>query len=302
MFQCQYCQHTFTSTSNLNHHQRTNKACLESRGCELPSKFRCTYCQETYSSVRYLRSHEEKCQKKPTPTEEKLMEELSQTREDLSQAREEVSRLSDQIVEYRLLVTSLEERLKSSELQLQSSQSQLERRIEDITQIASKRSKITHKTIYNQSNVAHNTNHHLDLSNTEHIHSKLAEHLDPQTIAQGQVGIARLLVKNILTTDNGELLYVCTDQDRHIFRYLNEEGKEVKDIRAGHLKDALDRSGIRQLVVEKGEKMWTKEDGSVEMDDLMMYHPRVVEIGTMNDEQNDHRFRNELARLTTKAG
>jgi hypothetical protein len=128
----------------------------------------------------------------------------------------------------------------------------------------------------------------------------LAQHLDRETIAQGQVGIARLIVKNILTTENGELLYVCTDQDRHIFRYLNEEGKEVKDIRAGYLKEALHRSGIGRLAVERGEEMWTKEDGTVEMDDLMMYHPRVVEIGTLNNEDNDHRFRNELARLTTK--
>lgn len=301
MFTCEFCTSTFSRESSLFYHQKHTIKCLDIQGRAHPPKPSCRYCGESYAKPSALSVHEEKCPKKPTPTEEKLMEELSRTREDLSQAREEVSRLCHQILDYRLLVTSLEERLKSSELQLQSSQSQLERRIEDITQIASKRSKITHNTIYNQSNVSHNTNNHLDLSNTEHIHSKLAEHLDPQTIAQGQVGIARLLVKNILTTDEGELLYVCTDQDRHIFRYLNHEGKEVKDIRAGHLKDALDRSGIRQLVVEKGEKMWTKEDGSVEMDDLMMYHPRVLEIGTMNDEQNDHRFRNELARLTTKS-
>ena len=226
-----------------------------------------------------------------------MVEEMNRMHHDLAvqnqqnaQLREENARLREELIERRAFEESYRQRFEHSDEMLQ-------KQLSEMNQLASKRSKISNKTtnIYNQSQV----NNHLDLSNTDNIHSKLSQHLDQETIAQGQIGIARLVVKNILTTEDGELLYVCTDQDRHIFRYLNEEGKEVKDIRAGHLKDALEKSGIGRLAVEKGEEMWTRQDGSVEMDDMMLYHPRVVEIGTLGSEDNDHRFRNELARLTT---
>lgn len=282
MFTCEYCHHTFTTTSNLYYHQRTNKECLLSRGCALPTKPTCTYCKEPYSSLQRLHAHEVRCQKRPTPEEEKVAliiaqkdEEIARLRSELADSKEEIARQRDQIIGI------------------------LQQEVSNITQIASKRSKVTHKTIYNQSQISNHTNNHLDLSNTEHIHSQLEKHLDHETVAQGQVGIAKMVVKHILTTENGELLYVCTDQDRHIFRYLNEEGQAVKDIRAGHLKEALHRSGIGRMAVKRGEEMWTKEDGSVDIDNMMAYHPRVIEIGTLNNEEHDHRFRNELARLTT---
>ena len=292
MFSCEFCSSTFSRESSLTYHQNHTRACLDIQGRQPPNKVTCRFCGESYAKPSALRAHEEKCDKRPTPNEEKMAEEIVRLQSELALTKDEVARLREENAKYQAVNEVYRQRVDRTDDMLQ-------KQLAEVTQIAAKRSKVTHKTttIYNQSNVSHN---HLDLSNTDQIHEKLSEHLDPQVIAQGQVGIARLVVKNILTTDDGDLLYVCTDQDRHIFRYLNEEGKEVKDIRAGHLKDALDRSGIRQLVVEKGQQMWTKEDGSVEMDDMMMYHPRVVEIGTLNDEENDHRFRNELARLTTK--
>ena len=220
-----------------------------------------------------------------------MAEEIARLEADLAVSREDNSRLREENIKNQTLIESYRERFEHSDEMFQ-------KQLAEINQIASKRSKVTHKTVYNQSQISHN---HLDLSNTEQLQSKLSQHLNRDTIAQGQVGIAKMVVKNILTTADGELLYVCTDQDRHIFRYLNHEGKEVKDIRAGHLKEALDKSGISRMAVERGEEMWTKEDGTVDMDNMMAYHPRVVEIGSLGSDECDHRFRNELARLTTVA-
>ena len=44
--------------------------------------------------------------------------------------------------------------------------------------------------------------------------------------------------------------------------------------------------------------MW---EYGVDVEKMMAYHPKVVEIGMMGSEEHDHRFRNELARLTTIA-
>ena len=259
---CSFCGKKYSNQANLVYHQTHTKTCLDIQGRALPTKPTCRYCEDEYSTAHRLRVHEQTCDKRPTPTEEKMAEEIARLQIELADRDKKIARQQDQLIEI-------------------------------LQNLASKRSKITHKTttIY--------MSNHLDLSNTEDIQSKLAQHLDHATIAQGQAGIAKMVVKNILTTDDGELLYVCTDQDRHIFRYLNHEGKEVKDIRAGNLKEALDKSGIGRLAVERGEEMWTKDDGSVEIDQMMTFHPRVVEIGILNTEDHDHRFRNELARLTT---
>ena len=271
MVKCEFCQGHFANDANLKYHQNHAKSCLTLQGRTAPDKPMCRYCGESYSTLYRVRSHEEKCERQLTPMAQEN-----------ARLREENARLREENIKYQSLFEH------SSDL--------LHKQLVEMNQLASKRSKITHTTIYNQSHVSHN---HLDLSNTAHIQSKLAQHLDHATIAQGQVGIARSVVKNILTTDDGELLYVCTDQDRHIFRYLNHEGKEVKDIRAGNLKEALDKSGIGRMAVERGEELWTKADGSLDVDKMMAYHPRVVEIGSLGSDEYDHRFRNELARLTT---
>ena len=296
MLTCEFCQTCCTTLSNLRYHQKHTKTCLEIQGCAQPPKPICRFCGESYSKPPRLRAHEEKCDKRPTPSEEKMSFEIEQLDGKnlelgmaLRNAKEEITRLREENIKYQTLIDSYRERFEHSD-------EMLKHQLSEITQIASKRSKVTHKTVYNQSQVSHN---HLDLSNTDQLHSKLSQHLNHDTIAQGQVGIAKMVVKNILTTVDGELLYVCTDQDRHIFRYVDHEGKEVKDIRAGLLKDALKKSGISRIAVQRSEEMWTKEDGSVEVNDVMTYHPKVVEIGMMGSEEHDHRFRNELARLTT---
>lgn len=149
MFECEHCHHTFTKSSNLLHHQRTNKVCLGIRGCELPPKPRCGYCNEEYSSSSRVRAHEEKCAKRPSPEEQKVASILSQKDQEIQQLRtlrEEDHRklefLQEQIVEYRVAVAKLEQQLNTSEhhltTQLHHTQSQLERRMDDITQMAKK--------------------------------------------------------------------------------------------------------------------------------------------------------------------
>ena len=284
MLPCEFCGKTFAQMSSLSYHHKHTRSCLKLQGKLLPSKPICRFCHECFSKPSSLSSHEENCEKRPTPTEEKMADEIHRL-------REENTRLREENIKNQTLIDSYRERFEHSD-------DMLKHQLSEITEIASKRSKVTHKTVYNQSQVSHN---HLDLSNTDQLHSKLAQNFDQETIAQGQIGVARSVVKNILTTDDGELMYVCTDQDRHIFRYLNHEGKEVKDIRAGYLKDALEKSGIGRIVVQRGEEVWTMEDGSVDVEKMMAYHPKVVEIGMMGSEEHDHRFRNELARLTTIA-
>ena len=285
MLTCEFCKNTFTTSSNLYYHQRHTKSCLEIQGRVPPVKPICQYCGETVSNASRHRLHEEKCDKRPSPIEEKMAIEMNHLRLQLAERDQELEKIREDNV-----------RLQEANIKNEALIEEFRKRMDRTDELLSKRSKITHKTtnIFNG-----NVTQHLDLSNTDRIHAKLSQHLDQNTMNQGQVGIARLVVKEILTTDDNQLLYVCTDQDRHIFRYLNADGEEVKDIRAGHLKEALDKSGIRQIAFEKAERLYTNEDGTPDHENMKFYHSRATEIAMVNLVDEDHKFRNELARLTS---
>lgn len=104
-----------------------------------------------------------------------------------------------------------------------------------------------------------------------------------------------MVVENMLTTQDGQLKYV-----RQHFLYTNEKGEEVKDLQAGHLKEALVNSGLREIAVDRGQEIWTNDDGTTDTNKLELYQTPVHEVITgMYLPQKDAKFRKELARLTT---
>lgn len=307
VYTCEHCQHTFKKSSNLNHHLKTNKACLEIRGCPLPDYPCCMYCGDSYSSTSRVHAHEAKCPKKPTPTEEKMAsvmiekdQAIVELQSIITEKEEEIFQLREQIVELRLSERALQERLATSEQhmtqQLKHTQSQLDRRMDDITSMAKK------ARVQTTNNIVFNGDISLDLSDTKKIRSILNENLDLASLRQGQIGLARVVVENMLTTEDGKLKYVCTDAVRQHFAYTNSKGVEVKDIQAGHLKQALADSGLKEIAIDRGQEIWTNEDGTTDTGKLEMFHNPVHEVITgMSPDvpMKDAKFRKELARLTT---
>ena len=55
----------------------------------------------------------------------------------------------------------------------------------------------------------------------------------PEYIADGQSGLARCLEENVIRKGD-EMILCCTDPTRNRFRYLNEKGELVDDMRAHH--------------------------------------------------------------------
>jgi len=138
------------------------------------------------------------------------------------------------------------------------------------------------------------------LNDTEKVKKLLdSSKYDRYVLAQGQKGIAKFAVENILTDDEGNLNYICSDPSRGIFKYQNDEGEFEKDVQAEKLTNLLFKSELKEKTRALGMKIWTNEDGTHNDEKFGMYQPQVYEISKMDSDNSI--FRNKLACLTTNA-
>lgn len=62
---CEFCKNTFSSKTNLSHHQKTAKYCLKLRGkYKSASEHKCEACSRTFSGKYELRRHQQTCSSK----------------------------------------------------------------------------------------------------------------------------------------------------------------------------------------------------------------------------------------------
>jgi hypothetical protein len=55
-FECEYCKKVYTNISNLKHHQKTAKFCLDIQN-KLPRIFKCELCNKVFDNNKYLKQH-----------------------------------------------------------------------------------------------------------------------------------------------------------------------------------------------------------------------------------------------------
>ena len=149
----------------------------------------------------------------------------------------------------------------------------------------------------NKTQITNNTSTTNFLTDTEKVKKLLDTKYDRFILAQGQKGIAKFAVENILTDDNGDLNYICVDPSRGIFKYQNDEGGFEKDVKAEKLTNLLFNSDLREKTRTLGMKIWTNEDGSHNNEKFGMYQPVVYEIEKMDSDNSA--FRGKLACMTT---
>ena len=134
----------------------------------------------------------------------------------------------------------------------------------------------------------------IDLSQ-EHITKMINEKFTKEHFYDGQAGVARFAVDNILKDKDGKLAYVCTDVSRHIFKHVDENGEVVKDVRASKLtkkltEDVKKMSG--QIYIKKSKEKNPNVDCS------FFLANKLGEISSIDDDNS--KFRNELANLTVE--
>ena len=124
------------------------------------------------------------------------------------------------------------------------------------------------------------------------VQQAIQQGFSEEYLVQGQKGVARFAVDNILKDEQGKLKYVCTDPSRQIFQYKNEDGSMQKDVRATKLTKALLDGEIKST---SHKIAWDnmKDGGDQEFQSYTDYYYEIKDMETDNSE-----FSKELSSLT----
>jgi len=156
---------------------------------------------------------------------------------------------------------------------------------------------ISSKKPTNTTNNTNNTNITLNLNDTERFRSIIEEKLTKHVVCNGQRGLAKFAVENLLKDAAGKLMYKCVDPSRQNFEFTNSDGIVEKDVKAIKLKRALIDGDVITKAKNAGNEIWTKEDGSTDNDRYLASSGKVMEIITVD--RDDTKFRTELSALTS---
>ena len=187
----------------------------------------------------------------------------------------------EQIAEYKEQITEYKEQIK-----------ELQNKIERMA------TKAIEKPT-NQTNLFLNP---IDLSQ-EHITKMIQEKFTKEHFYDGQAGVARFAVDNILKDKDGKLGYICTDPARQIFKHITSDGEVKKDVRASKLtkklvKDVKKVSGdivLKKMKETNESTEFKKFDKDVSLNFLTK---KMDEIAVIEDDNS--KFRAELANLTVE--
>jgi hypothetical protein len=92
----------------------------------------------------------------------------------------------------------------------------------------------------NQTNNSIKTNNYINMPSfsdltPEYVSNQVEEHFNLQYFAQGQKGVARFAYNKLLKDTDGNLYLECTDPSRHVFRFKDELGNVIRDVKAKRL-------------------------------------------------------------------
>lgn len=157
---------------------------------------------------------------------------------------------------------------------------------------------VTSKAQSNNSNNTNNTNHNhihiytpLDLSE-QTINAILDKHLTTDVIGNGQVGLANMLHTELLTDDQGRGKYICTDKNRHHFKYTNDDGHTERDHKATKLTKAIARANVGGRAITTIQSAFETDE-----DRFNAYMPKAMELKEIA--HNNAKFRQQLASLSS---
>lgn len=204
--ECEFCKKILNSKSALNVHQKNTKYCLKLQGNSQKGQFVCE-CGKDFHNKHHLISHQDVCRIVNTVYVQEL-------RNRVNNAEQENIILSSKLSDAFNTIKDLQDR------------------IEKITLQAINRP--THQTKNKQIiNLAP-----FDLTQDK---AKIifANKYTPEYFLQGMKGLARFVSDHIVKTDTGESIYACYDRSRDVFKYKNEAGEYINDIKAVRLVEII---------------------------------------------------------------
>lgn len=156
-----------------------------------------------------------------------------------------------------------------------------------------------------------NNHHSVRITNYLADHATYREQTDPERvmkillerlpdyIADGQSGLARCLEENVIRKGD-EMILCCTDPTRNRFRYLNEKGELVDDMRAHHFAKTVSapvKTASVQMFQEQLARIEEKKVGVTDPFELHRidqeidaYRDSLWNIKEFDDRDTNHQF------------
>jgi len=211
MFKCGRCKKGYSSRGNLTKHQKNTKACLALEEDDANDEFECGSCEKILTSQQNLNAHSLVCKQK----DKNLIKSL----------------------ENELVIKETELTVKNSEI------TEMKIKLEEKNKENDRLSNLLKEFIHKPTNIINNTNTNSNNTNTNQVKNednrvlnvvtflkeinkpittKLLEdnvkHLTVHHCLGGGIGLADYALQFPLA----ETPIVCTDQNRHNFKYLDE--------------------------------------------------------------------------------
>ncbi len=291
---CQFCNKVFSSKSSLNNHQKNAKYCLKLQDNKETNNFNCDYCHKNFTSKQNLNIHFLNCKDKDIENIRKEKDtEIENIRKEKIKLEIEKDRLEikNNILENELIKIKEENNLLKGRLSVLDKDHQI------ITNLAQQPKNTTTNTANTTNNIL-SIQTPLDFNNIDKIKNIIDEKYNNSYLVEGQKGIAKFAVEHILTDENGNLSYICTDPSRHIFKYKDSSGDIRKDIEAKKITNFLIDGGIQNKSSDMLIKLWSDNEGNV---DGKKCSELLDKAGAMMKLKNDNTvFKKELVYMTTK--
>jgi hypothetical protein len=257
--ECQYCGSNLKTIKSLKNHQKLARYCLQKQQEQNINEpfISCDGCERFFSSTIECENHCNNCIKLLKLNNKRLKSQLSE---------------KDKII---------------AEL----------RAGKDIYKEISEDARETIKEIAKQPRTTNNTENKLMLLNplnltTDSIKKAIEENFTNEHFLNGQKGIARFAVDNLLKDSDGKLKYICTDPSRHIYKFKTDEGDIERDVKAKKLTNMI----AGDITKHSYKMAKNKMEGDNQPETFVMITGTFQDIQDIKEDNAD--FRLELSNLT----
>ncbi len=316
---CEFCNKTFSSKSNLTAQQTTAKFCLEIQGKHKEEKqFKCEYCDKLLTQRSSLEDHYNICKEKlkkchlekdreystiikklelelvkMKKTDEKNKKLIEEKENLILQLKQKDTYHEAMIKEKNEYIAKLEAKLEKFEDAVVTNMAATTHVLEAKAVKAAASTTTTNNTTLNTNITVNNV---LNLSQ-EHVKKVLTERLNYNVVYAGQAGLASFVFDNILKDATGKLIYRCVDASRQMFEFVDENGETVRDMKAEKLTQSLLKGDVIRIGLEAAAAGWNTENEKLNTERVGVFGPKVNEYADLN--RNNTVFRSKVSSLTT---
>ncbi len=242
-FICEFCSTPLSSKTNLKAHQLKTKKCLEIqklKGSEIKeNEFLCEFCDKSFLYKGTFFRHQTICHErsKQLDIDNQIQKIRNEYKVEIDDYKKQIEQLIKDKQEMKHEHEKEIEKLKYS-LEKEKSQSLIGLLQEQSKEIIKTTLAPKPSTVNNN----YNTTNNIQMNVLNLSSERIRPAVDSYTIEhylKGAEGMVEWIVEKVLTDEDGQFLYVCTDKNRKHFFFLNENKEKVEDIKAQKLLAAI---------------------------------------------------------------